>query len=446
MAAVVMCLVFNSFPVSFGGAGIPILTGIGPALKTITLPFIAPDGGTVAGIAAGHFFSSYDQMLQVFTAATAWGHLPMIFIIAIFMEGFMTKVWGPNHKWGEGFAVAPFCILSSFCFAVPYMIFSQFVGCEPASLCSALIGLAITIPCAKKGICMPKGEAWTFGPQDKWAKEWVGTIPAGNADFKPTMSQFRAWTPYGLIGLILVITRLPMLPFKHWFAVYGVLRFNHMFGFEKVNQSLALLNLPGIIPFLLVALICMPLHHMNGQKVAAAWKAMGKSVYPAAIALCSSVALVSIYQHSGWNPAGNPITIQGLGGNMVSPTMPMTIATFVASITGGVYPYFAYFVGALGAFITGSNTVSNLLFGEFQWGMATQLHMSHVVMIAAQIVGGAGGNMICINNVVAAEAVTGMLNREGEIIKKTIIPCVLYGIVCAIVVGIMLAVGYRAGM
>ena len=47
-------------------------------------------------------------------------------------------------------------------------------------------------------------------------------------------------------------------------------------------------------------------------------------------------------------------------------------------------------------------------------------------MVALQAVGGAAGNMICVHNVVAAGAVVGMMNREGEIVRKTLIPMAYY--------------------
>ena len=100
---------------------------------------------------------------------------------------------------------------------------------------------------------------------------------------------------------------------------------------------------------------------------------------------------------------------------------------------------FASFIGGLGSFITGSNTISDLLFGEFQWGVATTLNLPRQIMIAAQGVGGAYGNMVCINNVVAACAVVGLGGREGIILKKTVIPFILYGLVMGCMVFLFLS-------
>lgn len=113
--------------------------------------------------------------------------------------------------------------------------------------------------------------------------------------------------------------------------------------------------------------------------------------------------------------------------------MPLALAKTLAALTGEAWPALASYVGGLGAFITGSNTVSDLLFSQFQWDMATQLKFSKEIIVAAQAVGGGMGNMICIHNVVAVCAVVGLSGSEGMIIKKTFWPFLLYGIIVGII-------------
>lgn len=85
-------------------------------------------------------------------------------------------------------------------------------------------------------------------------------------------------------------------------------------------------------------------------------------------------------------------------------------------------------MGALGAFITGSNTVSNLLFSEFQYGLASQLNLPRQIVVALQVAGGSMGNMVCVHNIVAASAVVGLSGLEGLIIKRNIVPLLIYGV------------------
>jgi lactate permease len=112
--------------------------------------------------------------------------------------------------------------------------------------------------------------------------------------------------------------------------------------------------------------------------------------------------------------------------------MPIAMAEWVAENVGQIYPLVAPSIGALGAFIAGSNTVSNLMFGLFQFGVAEKLFMPASMVVALQAVGAAAGNMIAIHNVVAASATVGILGKEGLVLRKTIIPTIYYLIVVGV--------------
>jgi lactate permease len=87
----------------------------------------------------------------------------------------------------------------------------------------------------------------------------------------------------------------------------------------------------------------------------------------------------------------------------------------------------------LGAFMAGSNTVSNILFTSFQYEVASSAALSRVIVVALQVVGGAIGNMICVHNVVAASTTVGVLGKEGRIIRINIVPAALYAVLASIV-------------
>ncbi|MCB1126936.1 MAG: L-lactate permease, partial [Verrucomicrobiae bacterium] len=129
--------------------------------------------------------------------------------------------------------------------------------------------------------------------------------------------------------------------------------------------------------------------------------------------LVFTVPMVRVYINSGQNPAGLP-------------GMPIAMADWVAAHVGQVYPLFAPAVGALGAFIAGSNTVSILMFSLFQFGVAERLTLAPTLIVALQAVGAAAGNMIAIHNVVAASATVGLLGREGLVLRKTVLPTLYY--------------------
>ncbi len=415
LAAAVICLVFNSFPVTFGAVGTPVLVGLTPLKGSIA--------DAVASGAAVNF-TSFESFAKVIGEWATTMHGPMAIILPIFLLGFMTRYYGPNKSWKEGFAAWKYCLFAAVSFLVPYLAFAWLLGPEFPSLIGGLIGLGVLVAGTKKGFCVPK-DVWTFGPQDSWDPEWVGTVKSsGQTEFTAHMSQFKAWMPYALIGLILVITRISQLPFKSWLAAQSI-PFNNILGYENVDASIQYLYLPGTVPFVLVSLITIVLHGMNGGAVKRAWGESIAKMKSPTIALIFAVALVSIFRGSGVNPENLP-------------SMPLAMAHTVASVAGSTWPMLASFVGGLGAFITGSNTVSDLLFGEFQWNTATLLQIPRQIIVAAQAVGGGMGNMVCVHNIVAVCAVVGLAGREGLVLKKTFWPFVFYGIIIGIIATLLI--------
>jgi lactate permease len=116
--------------------------------------------------------------------------------------------------------------------------------------------------------------------------------------------------------------------------------------------------------------------------------------------------------------------------------MPIAMAEWAAANVGAVWPLLAPTIGALGAFIAGSNTISNLMFSLFQFSIAEQLAISGSMVVALQAVGAAAGNMIAIHNIVAAAATVGLLDREGDLLSKTVIPT-LYYVIAAGILGLI---------
>ena len=106
--------------------------------------------------------------------------------------------------------------------------------------------------------------------------------------------------------------------------------------------------------------------------------------------------------------------------------MPEVLANGVANLAGQAWPFFAPYLGGFGAFVAGSNTVSNMTFSLFQFEVAQQIGANPMWVVALQAVGGAAGNVICIHNVVAASAVVGLVGREGIVIRKTFVVFCLY--------------------
>ena len=201
------------------------------------------------------------------------------------------------------------------------------------------------------------------------------------------------------------------------FVKSWVIPFKDILG-EGLGYSITPLYLPGgILAF--VVLLTYFLHRMEFKEMKAAIGESTKVMFGAGFVLIFTIPLVRILINSGVNEAGFD-------------SMPVAMANFVAVSVGDIYPVFAPMVGALGAFIAGSNTVSNMMLSQFQFGVADALSISTAFMIALQAVGAAAGNMIAIHNVVAASATVGLLDQEGDTLRKTVIPTIYYCLIAGI--------------
>jgi len=148
----------------------------------------------------------------------------------------------------------------------------------------------------------------------------------------------------------------------------------------------------------------------------------------ASVALVFGVAMVQVMLQSGDNPIGLS-------------SMMRVMAEAVAGLTGSAYLVVAPLVGVLGSFMTGSNTVSKILFTSFQYDTALILGLPVALMVVLQVVGGAVGNMVCVNNIVAVSATVGLQGAEGTIIRRNIGPCLVYSLLVALFVAGLVALG-----
>jgi len=170
-------------------------------------------------------------------------------------------------------------------------------------------------------------------------------------------------------------------------------------------------------------LISNAVSRLSPKHTARALKTTAIGVAPAAIALVFAVSLSQIMMNSGNNLSGMP-------------SMLKVMAVSLANATGLGYIMLAVFVGILGAYMAGSNTVSNILFGGFQFEIANATGLPKTIILALQNVGGAVGNMICVHNVVAVCTTCGILGQEGDVIRKNLVPATIYAIVVSVVAAI----------
>ena len=406
MAAVMLGMMVQSTPVSFGAVGTPILIGVNKGLDSAGISATLQSTG-----------SSWDTYLQIVTSEVAITHAITGTLIPLFMCVMLTRFFGENKSWSEGLSILPFAIFAGIAFTIPYALTGIFLGAEFPSLIGALVGLPIVILAAKSGFLVPK-KVWDFAPREKWPSIWMSKLEMkfDAMTSKIPMSLTKAWIPYILVALILVITRVSAD--AKAFTTSWAFSYKNILG-EGLNFSMTPLYLPGGI-LVFVVLITYFLHKMKFKELQEAVSESSKVMIGAGFVLVFTIPLVRILINSGVNGSGFD-------------SMPIAMANFVAHSVGDIYPFFAPIVGALGAFIAGSNTVSNMMLSQFQFGVADALGISTAFMVALQAVGAAAGNMIAIHNVVAASATVGLLDQEGETLRKTIIPTIYYCVVVGII-------------
>lgn len=333
-------------------------------------------------------------------------------LVPLIVVVLLTRFFGKNKSFSEGLRVWKFALFASLAMTIPYVIVANVFGPEFPSLIGGLIGLAIVIPAAKKGFLTPKDdETWDFEAKDRWDPTWTGRVELKQSDiYAGKISMFQAWLPYVLIAVFLLISRLTVA--QDWLQSVEI-TIPNIFGTD-ISSSWEILYSPGFI-FILVSVLTFIMHRMKISDYARAWKDSGKTMIAAGTALVFTVPMVQVFLNTSGGGAGYD-------------TMPLILADGAANLAGSFYPFVAPFIGGLGAFVAGSNTVSNMMFSLFQFGVAENIGVSTSWMVAIQSLGGAAGNMICVHNVVAATAVVGLSGKEGHVIRKTLLPFIYYAL------------------
>lgn len=370
--AAIICLIANTVPVAFGGIGIPIIT-----LSQVT------------GISE-----------SLITKYAAYQLIPFIIILPIVLVIIMTKSF-KNLK-----EVLGACLVSGVSFAIFQTLVAVFVGPEVAAIAGSLASLLSIIIYVK---LRPVKNIWLF-LHEKANSEIAPTKEAKNVDNKISeRKQLIAWTPYIILFiLIMAINLIPWLKFLGNIAT----KVQIYFGPGGKQSSLQWITTPGTIMF--ISAIVGGILQGDGVKelIVTFFKTI-KQLMPTILVVTSIVAMAKVMGYSG----------------MIS-----VIAIALAHMTGKVYPFISPLIGALGTFITGSDTSSNILFGPLQKQTALQIHVNSAWIAAANTVGASAGKMISPQSIAVAASATGLVGKEGRILNSTLIYCIGYAILLGIVV------------
>ena len=431
LAAVVAALIGHIIAVTYGAVGTPIIIGIENPLGSVD--------STREAIEAGGF-TVQEYSIEVAVWAATY-HLLVGFVMPLFAVGMIVYFFGDpdDRSLQPAWDVAPFCLFAGFAFAIPYWLSAQ-ISAEFPSLVGAMVGGGIVVGALRAGYFEPDDE-WEFPDRDRWEDHWVGSIEPGSTEVaekasaaEERMSLSKAWAPYVLLVVLLVVTRVvdPLVDFltgadgRLIFAEFETPVGAFTLGPATTGWGDILgTGLAGGIDWMYVpgfwlvftALIAIPLFGLSGDEVGNAFnEAVSKLISPL-IALVFVIAMVQVMLQSGAHP-GAPEA-----GSMIE-----ALAVATADSAGVMYPFISALIGALGAAMAGSNTVSNITFGGFQFEAARSLGLPTQIIVGAQAVGGAIGNLVAIHNVVAALATVGLVGEEGRVMRLNLIPLVYYAV------------------
>ncbi|EHO11028.1 L-lactate permease [Myroides odoratimimus] len=225
---------------------------------------------------------------------------------------------------------------------------------------------------------------------------------------------FQAWSVYGLI-LLLVLLTSPLFPFASMMkSNWEIFQTNFTFSIAGGIRSVGIYWLTDTGVLIFISSLVGGL--IQGVSLSGLFALLGKTAVQlkkTVITVCCLIALSTLMDFSGM------ITVLGLA---------------LATTTGTFYPFFAPAIGALGTFLTGSDTSSNILFGKLQATVADKIGADKGWLAAANTTGATGGKIISPQSIAVATTACGEQGKEGIILKKAVGFALLYILIAGVIV------------
>jgi lactate permease len=319
------------------------------------------------------------------------------------------------------------CILCGFCIAHYYAGWRGVKESVPAVLCLSIPMAAILNIMAN--FVTPYIASFTAGMAGlllgglvvtrlpSYRPEGGATAPAAPPGFHRAFSAY-----YILIAVVFLVYLNP--PFRAW--LNGLLEIGMpfpetrtSFGYTNsavpVYSGIRIFTAPGTLIFLAVVLAYL------FYRARSMWPAGGGRMVLTRTAKQAIGATLTV------------MTMSMMAVVMMETGMTSFLAAGMAQYFGQAFAVVSPFIGVLGAFMTGSNTNSIILFSGLQREVAGLLSISPFVILGLQTTGGAIGNMFCPMNVALGTGVTNAVGREGECLRAT----TLYTVIQCLVVGVI---------
>ena len=281
-------------------------------------------------------------------------------------------------------------LVSGITFVVPQIFIAKYLGADLPALVASICSMACTILMAK---AMNKEKVET--KEDKIGlKEGV-----------------LAWLPYILLcGLILIAS--PLVPSINSLLAKASSNIHIYTGDATSTTAFSWINTPGMM-ILIATFIAGLIQKLKFTYMLDVLKRTVIQLKTSFITIMSIVAISKIMSHSG---------------------MTSSISFGLCAITGSFYPLIAPLLGAIGTFVTGSDTSANILFGALQTEAAKSLSIDPYWIAAANTAGATAGKMISPQSIAIATSATGLIGSEGKILSTTVKYCLGYVIILGLIV------------
>lgn len=381
---IILAWFFENFIEGTAGFGTPVVIvaplliglGISP-LKSVIIALLGNSASVVFGAAGTPIRVGFGDLNVSGVAENAVLINLLGFIVPVFMLWMITS--GKKDRKHQFMEALPFAIWSGIAFSISSIPF-VFLGQEFPSILGSVVGLLLVLISLRLNIFAPKN------------------IRSESKVIKPIepLSLPKAVFPYVLLVIFLIAGKFLLSGVSTSIQLYGL---SH--SFNLFNPGIAF-----IISGLITALIWKDKIKLGVKTVVTALK---RATEPFLVIAFMS-AIVQIMINAGQNLTG------------LSSPIVLIAQTFETMLL----PFWAPFIGAFGAFITGSATISNIMFGNFLNTAAGIMHLAEGKILALALVGASAGNMIALADILSAETVVGLKNEERRILKGVIVPCLIY--------------------
>lgn len=360
----------------------PLLVSIG--LSPITSVIVSLLGNSSAGT-----FGAVGTPIRVGFAGLNVTGVPMYaalfngvgILMPLFMVWAMVK--GRNEAKKSFLEMIPFAIWSGFLFWISSFVVVS-IGQEFVSVIGSLLAIVLVIISVKLGLFLPKN---------------IRTLKENN-DENMSLPFYKVILPYLVVFVLLVMGKYFLKPLAIHFA------WGYTYDMNLFNPGV--MFLAAGVPFAL-------LWGERGLCLDSLKMAIKRTRDPFLVILSMST-MIQVMVSSGNNISG----------------LPSVLSVLAKDLSGKIIPLVTPFVGAFGAFLTGSITVSNILFGNILQQASVVYGLSSAKVLALEISSAAVGNSMAIADIMSAEAVLGLKNKTREVLRGTVGPCLLLLTVLAV--------------